>query len=178
MSSRPKHTDRAGILIVFGGLPATGKTTLARALAEELRATYLRIDVIDQALRSSGVLAGEVGPAGCLIAYALAESNLRLGRAVVADCVNPLAVTRDAWRRAAQSAGSRIVDIEVICSDVAEHRRRVESRSTDVAGLKLPSWEEVLRRDYQPWDRFRIVVDTAARTTAQAHAHRRLIEWS
>ena len=156
------------MLIVFGGLPATGKTTLARALAEELRATYLRIDVIEQALRSSGVLACEVGPAVYLVAYAVAETNLRLGRAVVADCVNPLAVTRDTWRRAAQSAGSRIVDIEVICSDRAEHRRRVESRSTDVTGLKLPGWEDVLGRDYRPWDRSRIVIDTAARTTAQA----------
>ena len=30
-------------LIVFGGLPGTGKTTLARAVAEEHSATYLRI---------------------------------------------------------------------------------------------------------------------------------------
>ncbi|MFO7481079.1 AAA family ATPase, partial [Oceanibaculum nanhaiense] len=32
------------MLIVFGGLPGTGKTTLSRALADRLRAVYLRID--------------------------------------------------------------------------------------------------------------------------------------
>ena len=67
------------MLIVFGGLPGTGKTTLARAFAQRRGATYLRIDTIEQALRSSEMLAGEVGPAGYMVAYALAEANLRLG---------------------------------------------------------------------------------------------------
>lgn len=39
------------MLIVFGGLPGTGKSTIARALARALRATYLRVDVIEQAIR-------------------------------------------------------------------------------------------------------------------------------
>jgi predicted kinase len=156
------------MLVVFGGLPGTGKTTLARALAQDRHATYLRIDAIEQALRSSGVLVGEIGPAGYLVAYALAESNLRLGRIVIADCVNPLAITREAWRQVAENAGSRIVEIEVICSDAAEHRRRVKTRSSDVAGLELPGWDDVLQREYEPWGRSRLVIDTAARTAADA----------
>ncbi len=59
------------MLIVFSGLPGTGKTTLARALAQDWNATYLRIGEIEQALRSSGTLSGEVGPAGYMAAYAL-----------------------------------------------------------------------------------------------------------
>jgi predicted kinase len=80
------------MLVVFGGLPGTGKTTVARLVAARLRAAYLRIDAIEQAMRSAGVLAapGEVGPAGYMAAYALAEANLRLGLTVVADCANPL----------------------------------------------------------------------------------------
>jgi predicted kinase len=156
-------------LIVFGGLPGTGKTTLARAVAEEHSATYLRIDTIEQVLRSSGVLAGEdVGPAGYLVAYALAESNLRMGRIVVTDSVNPLAVTRVAWRQVAATASSEIVEIEVVCSDITEHRRRVETRSVDVPGLVLPGWQDVVERDYEPWDGPRIVLDTATCTVAEA----------
>ncbi len=40
------------MLIVFGGLPGTGKTTIAKALAAKHMATYLRIDEIEPALRS------------------------------------------------------------------------------------------------------------------------------
>ncbi len=161
------------VLFVFGGLSGTGKTTLARALAQELHATYLRIDEIEQALRFSGVLRGEVGAAGYLAAYALAESNLRLGCTVVADCVNPLAVTREAWRRVATNSGSRVFEIEVICTDPVEHRRRVEIRASDVAGLELPSWEDVLRREYEPWVSPRLVIDTATRSVADAIAELR-----
>ena len=77
------------MLIVFAGLPGTGKTTLAQAVARRRRAAYLRIDVIEQALRHSGCLAGEVGAAGYGVAGALAASNLNLGHTVVADAVNP-----------------------------------------------------------------------------------------
>jgi len=86
------------VLIVFGGLPGTGKTTLSRELARRLAATYLRIDVIEQTLRSAG---HEVGPLGYAVANALAAENLRLGRVVIADCVNPVQASRDSWRHTA-----------------------------------------------------------------------------
>lgn len=150
------------MLIVLGGLPGTGKTTLARCLARRLGAVHLRIDTIEQSLRSCDVLRGEVGPAGYVIATALAEDNLRLGTPVVADCVNPLDVTRAAWRAAATRAGRPIAEVEVVCSDAAEHRRRVETRASDIAGLALPTWDAVMEREYAPWDRPPIVLDSAA----------------
>ena len=155
-------------LIVFGGLPATGKTTLARAVAKEMATTYLRIDTIEQALRSSGLVTGDMGPAGYLVAYVLAENTLKLGMSVVADCVNPIAATRNAWQCVADETAASIVEIEVVCSDPAEHRRRVETRTVDVPGLIPPTWQEVLDRDYEPWDRARILIDTAGRSFADS----------
>jgi predicted kinase len=157
-----------GLLIAFGGLPGTGKTTLAQAIAPELSATYLRIDAIEQALRSSGTLAGDVGPAGYVVAYALAESNLLLGRTVIADSVNPVAASRQAWRRVAATTSSAIIEIEVICSDATEHRRRVETRRSDVAGLALPSWQDVVERRYEPWDAPDIAIDTGSHSIPDA----------
>src|SRR5215472_7650985 len=94
------------LLIVLSGLPGTGKSTIARTIAGASGATYVRIDTIEQALRSSGAVSGEMGPHGYVVAYAVAEDNLRLGRDVIADSVNPIAVTREAWRQVASRAGA------------------------------------------------------------------------
>ena len=146
-------------LVVFGGLPGVGKTTIASRLAAEIGAVYLRIDVIEMALHDGGL---EVEGQGYAVAYGLAESNLRLGLTVVADSVNPIPVTRDAWRAVAARAGARLVEVEVVCADAVEHRRRVEERVTDLPGFVPPTWAEVVDRDYQPRDDDRLVIDTAS----------------
>ena len=152
------------MLIAFAGLPGTGKSTIARALAERLGATWLRIDTIEQAM------GGVKGPEGYLVAYAVAEDNLKLGRTVIADSVNPIAITRDAWQDIARRTGMRFVEVEIVCSDQIEHRRRVETRPADIAGHKLPSWADVVGRTYEPFTRPRIVVDTAGRNLEQVVA--------
>jgi predicted kinase len=158
------------MLIIFGGLPGTGKTTLARMLAGRLRATYLRIDSIEQAFRDSKIFTDSVEDAGYRVGYAVAEDNLLLGYTVVADSVNPEQITRDAWRAVATRARAKAVEIEVVCSDVAEHRRRVESRQSDIVGLSLPSWRAVSTREYEPWSRAHIVIDTAHQNLEQSAA--------
>ncbi|MBK3572739.1 AAA family ATPase [Streptomyces sp. MBT65] len=149
------------MLISIGGLPATGKTTLARLLAARIGAVHLRVDTIEQAIVRSGVARHPVGPVGYLVGYALAEEHLRQGLTVLAESVNPLTVTRDAWRDTAVRAGVPAVEIEIVCSDPEEHRRRVASRSVDIPDLPLPDWEQVVGREYESWNRDRIVVDTA-----------------
>jgi predicted kinase len=156
------------MLIVLGGLPATGKTTIARLLSRRIRGTHLRIDTIEQALRSSGRLADDVGPAGYLVAYALTEDMLRLGQVVIADSVNPVAATREAWRAVAARAEVPVMEVEVVRSDPADHRRHVEARTADIPGLPLPTWDDVLVRDYEPWEGPRVVVDTTGRTVDQS----------
>ena len=65
-----------------------GKTSIATGLARDISAVHLRIDSIEQALRNSNVTIS--GPEGYEVAYAIAEDNLRLGRTVIADSVNPI----------------------------------------------------------------------------------------
>jgi predicted kinase len=97
------------MLYIFGGLPGIGKSTLARYLASELKTVYLRIDTIEQAIRDSG--GHIIGPEGYVIGYRLAEDNLKLGLSVVAETVNPLRITRDAWRSVAIQIGIPFVEI-------------------------------------------------------------------
>ena len=146
------------MLLVFGGLPGVGKTTIAAGLAQTIGAVHVRTDSIEQALRNSGVTI--LGPEGYEVAYAVAGDNLRLGHIVIADSVNPVEVTRAAWRKVAKRTGSRCVEVEIVCSDREEHRRRVESRTADIPGHRLPTWQQVCTREYEPWQAA-IVVDTA-----------------
>lgn len=146
------------MLVVLGGLPGVGKTTIARELTGALGAVHVRIDSIEQALRGAG---WNVEGEGYAVAYAVAADNLQSGRSVVADCVNPWPLTRQEWQKVADRAGVRGVHVEIVCTDAAEHRRRVESRVPDIAGHTLPTWSEVVARDYRPWDSERLVVDTA-----------------
>ncbi len=146
------------MLLIFGGLPAVGKTSIAAGLARDIGAVHLRIDSIEQALRNSNMTIS--GPEGYEVAYAIAEDNLKLGHTVIADSVNPIEVTRAAWREVARRAGKPYVEIEIVCSDQAEHRRRVESRVADIPGHRLPSWQEVCDREYEPWAAG-MVIDTA-----------------
>jgi predicted kinase len=155
------HCDGVTRLIILAGLPGTGKTTIARELARQLGAVHVRIDSIEQAVRESGVVVVSLDDAGYRVGYAVAEDNLRLGHTVIADSVNPLPATRDAWVDVANRSGVGFVEIEVTCSDPQEHRRRVEARPTDISGLRLPTWPEVVARDYHSWDRARTVIDTA-----------------
>jgi predicted kinase len=153
--------DRRPVLVVVGGLPATGKTTIAAALARQVGAAFLRVDSIEQAILRATSLVQPVGPVGYVVGYALAGDQLRNGLSVVAESVNPLAITREGWRETGLSQGASVLEVEVICSDPVEHRRRAENRTVDITDLRLPTWQEIVEREYHSWDRTHLVLDTA-----------------
>jgi predicted kinase len=157
------------MLIVLSGLPGTGKTTIAKAFAAKHSAAYVRVDEIEHALKQHLQDGQDIGSAGYLIAFAIAASNLRVGNWVVADCVNPVPESRQGWRGAAHSAaGANILEVEMICSDRLEHRRRVEMRIPDIDGFTLPTWSEVASHHYVAWTEPHLVVDTALTSALDA----------
>jgi len=155
-------------LIVLGGLPATGKSTIATAVARRAGAVYLRVDRIEQAVVEWTALDHPVGPVGYAIAHELAREQLMLGLDVIVECVNPAAATRDPWVQTAAAAGVSIVEVELRCSDRSEHERRVATRVSDVAGLVKPTWSQIGGRDYEPWTRPRLEIDTSTTSVADA----------
>ena len=138
---------------------------MSELLSRRIGAAHLRIDTIEQALRElcSVAVQGE----GYRLAYRVASDILKEGVSVVADSCNPIELTRREWEQVALDVGARYVNIEVICSDTQEHRRRIETRTSTVLGLRLPTWQEVETREYHDWTVRRIVLDTSQRSKVE-----------
>ncbi|WJH39874.1 AAA family ATPase [Aliirhizobium terrae] len=149
------------MLIILSGLPGSGKTTIGKALATRYGAVYIRVDEIEHVLRRDLSDGREIGAAGYVVAHVIASSNLKIANMVIADSVNPVAESRAGWREVAARLDLHSLDVEIICSDEEEHRRRVETRVLDIDGLRPPTWEEVCSRNYLPWSGERLVLDTA-----------------
>jgi predicted kinase len=150
-TARPDNPERTS---------GTGKTSVARELAQEIGAMHVRVESIEHALRASEPSVEPINDHGFRVAHVVAEDNLRLQR-TVADSVNPPAASREEWRAVALRASVPYLEVELVCVDPEEHRRRVETRVSDIAGHKLPTWDDVLGREYDAWDSQHLTVDTS-----------------
>jgi len=152
-------------MLVISGLPGTGKSAVAGALAGRLDAVHLSIDPIEDALLGSGLPASwQTGVGAYEAVRAMAGQNLALGRTVVVDAVNDSRPARDTWRRAAAPSGARVLFVLLSLDDQDEHRRRLTGRVRDLAHLPEPSWDEVRDRAaaYEPWPEVDLCCDASA----------------
>jgi len=151
------------MLIVLSGLPATGKTAVATAVARELGAVLLSVDPIDSALASAGTReTGIPGIAAYAVIGAMAEQNLAIGSTVVVDAVNAVGEAKTFWIELARQRGARLLAVEVVLSDDELHRERLAGRVRDLA-IAEPTWDAVqLRREeWVAWPFAPLVVDSS-----------------
>ena len=153
-------------LYIFSGLPASGKSTLAKLLAKKTNSFYLRIDTVEQAIRD---LCGfDVKGEGYRLSYRVAADNLKLEKNVIADSCNPWQITRREWQNVAVENGAAFVNIEIICSNEEEHKKRVENRICEIDSLQLPTWKEIQTREYHKWENNVFTIDTANKTIEES----------
>jgi predicted kinase len=125
----------------------------------------VRVDTIEEALLTDGGESIVALGAGYRVAYAIAEDNLEVGRTVIADSVNPIKITREAWQGVAKRSGAPIVDVVVVCTNETRHRHRIEARS---GGAHASTWLDVSQREFDAVDPNAIVIDTAVQSVQQS----------
>lgn len=153
------------MLIAIAGLPGAGKSALANALGRELRAPVLAVDAVEAAIWRAGVGGADqpdvpTGLAAYGVVQMLAGDLLEGGHTVIVDAVNAVEPARRAFRELAAEHAVPVRWLEVVCSDSAEHRRRLEQRGQRYAGFTEPTWAEVLEREVEPWGDARAVLDS------------------
>ncbi len=147
---------------MLGGLPGAGKSALAEDLRTALPAVVLSVDPVENAMYRAGIEHTQpAGLAAYVVVEAMAEPALRAGQSVVIDAVNAAVEARRQWRELAARAGVRLVEIEIICSDPAEHRRRLESRHRGLTEVAEPTWDSLgpRREDLAAWNEPPLVID-------------------
>ncbi len=150
-------------LIVLAGLPGSGKSTLAESVSRGLSTPVFSVDPIEAAMWRSGLPRAQTGIAAYDVAITMADEHLRLGHSVIIDAVNPVEAPRAAWRNLAAKYRADLKIIECVCADEAIHRRRIESRIRNIAGMPEITWARVLERraECEPWTDERLILDTS-----------------
>lgn len=138
-------------LVMFSGLPGTGKTALARQVAAYMRLPLLAKDRVQRALRDH---TPDSDPAsGYYLLQDLADEQVSLGLSVILDAVYPMPEFRDAAREMVESYGGKMYAIYCHCSDEAIWRELIRNRVTFIPGWDPVGWSEVerLSRMFVPW---------------------------
>lgn len=161
-TARVTSAPATPFVLVMSGLPGTGKSTIAHACGRALGVPVLAVDRAEAAMWRAGIDREQpTGVAAYAVVEAFADGVLAGGLPVVVDAVNAVEPARAQWRDLARRHGVPMHVVEVVCSDPALHRTRLESRDrSDLPGITEPSWADVVAREHTPWTDERLVIDT------------------
>jgi predicted kinase len=152
-------------LILFSGLPGTGKSSLAEAVGKHLSIPVFAKDWLEASLLRSEMIASNpdkpLGSAGYELLTTLAERQFVLHQSVILDSVAGTQSIRDTWSQLCEQYQADWRVIECICSDESLHRSRLVKRQRNIPGWYELEWADVekAKQSYHPWEGKRLVLD-------------------
>ena len=163
------HLEQAAVrLVLVGGAPGTGKSTLSDALATHLPVAVLRSDEVragspaaTPAAYGEGRYTAEAVTANYEQLVAKARTLLGLGESVVLDASWSSAAMRELAREAARATASDLVEVRCDAPvDVAAERIAVRRPGGASASEATPAIAEEMARRFEPWPEA-TTIDTA-----------------
>ena len=145
-------------LIIFSGLPGTGKSTLAEAMGKALGIPVFAKDWLEGTLLRSGlnptIEEKPLGFAAYELLTVLAERQLVLGQSAILDSVAGIETIRSTWRQLSRQYAADWRVIECFCSDEYLQRTQLRVRKRNIPGWHELEWSDVekVKQYYRPWD--------------------------
>jgi len=138
-------------LVIFSGLPGTGKSTLATRLARELQWPLISIDdVVGEVLEDADVAFWDLQVS---ILLGLVETQLKLGINVIADSVF-MNMDRHHAQELARKYKYRLLPVHVFVSDEKLWEKRVTARFEELNNKDVATWERIQhqRKSFRMWE--------------------------
>ncbi|QQR52736.1 ATP-binding protein [bacterium] len=159
-------------LIVLSGLPGSGKSTVAKAIASELHLPIYSVDPMESAIIKAGFdRSFKTGLAAYLVAETLADEQLSLGQTVIIDAANYVREAQEMWIKLANKHGAELKVIACICANETQHQERIAKRVRALHGIPEITWSDVEKRKVEstPWQTEHVVLDTNRAFNATMH---------
>lgn len=151
------------VLIMITGLPGSGKSFLAREVAERMPAVIVDSDFVRKILFPHPTYAGPESVWVHRIAHVVVDRLLRTGHSVIYDATNLSEWHRSKVYYLADRAGAKLVIIQTVAPEPVI-RERLEKRQKKRSPLDLSdaTWQiyEKLARHVDPIRRPHLVIDT------------------
>ena len=129
-------------IIVVGGIPGTGKTTISKLLSEALKAPCFNIDQLEASILRRGIAdRNSLNSVGYELLAEIAETEITAGCSVILDSVASKKRVSEFWNKLISHG---VCYIECVCSNEEIHRQRIENRVRNIPGWYELSWNDVL----------------------------------